>query len=96
MYNPIRFVLTIYQQFSYMINGSHVQRLLVHVHMYTMYFLLVVLVLGKDVIRLCSYRVRSEGSYIDFLLQNVNLYTKKLRLSLLTTFTKSRDKWGRT
>ena len=33
---------------------------------------------------------------VDFLLQNVNLYTKKLRLSLLTTFTKSRDKWGRT
>ena len=46
-----------------MINGSHVQRLLVHVHMYIMYFLSVVLVLGKDVIRLCSYRVKSEGSY---------------------------------
>ena len=47
-----------------MINGSHVHRLLVHVHMYIMYFLSVVLVLGKDVIRLCSYRVKSEGSHI--------------------------------
>ena len=51
-----------------MINGSHVQRLLVHVHMYTIYFLSVVLVLGKDVVRLCSYRVKSEGSY--------NMYNK--------------------
>ena len=33
------------------------------VHMYTMYYLSVVLVLCKDVIRLCSYRVKGEGSY---------------------------------
>ena len=46
-----------------MTNGSHVHRLLLHVHMYIMYFLSVVLVLDKDVIRLCSYRVKSEGSY---------------------------------
>ena len=50
----------------YMINGSHVHRLLVHVHMYIMYFLSVVLVLGKDVIRLCSYRVKSEGSHNSY------------------------------
>ena len=48
-----------------MINGSHVHRLLIHVHMYIMYYLTVVLVLGKDVIRLCSYRVKSEGSHIS-------------------------------
>ena len=49
----------------YRFTGSHVQRILVHVHMYTMYYLSVVLVLCKDVIRLCSYRVKSEGSYIS-------------------------------
>ena len=81
MYNPNKFVLIIQQQFwawicisncrhistisLYIITGSHVQRLLVHVHMYTMYYLSVVLVLCKDVIRLCSYRVKSEGSYIS-------------------------------
>ena len=37
---------------------SHVQRMLVHVPMYTMYYLSVVLVLHKDVVRLCSYRVK--------------------------------------
>ena len=49
-----------------MITGSHVQRLLVHVHMYTMYYLSVVLVLHKDVVRLCSYRVKGGGSYRKF------------------------------
>ena len=49
----------------YRFTGSHVQRVLVHVHMYTMYYLSVVLVLRKDVIRLCSYRVKGGGSYIS-------------------------------
>ena len=40
----------------YRFTSSHVQRVLVHVPMYTMYYLSVVLVLGKDVARLCSYR----------------------------------------
>ena len=47
----------------YKITGSHVQRLPVHVHMYTMYYLSVVLVLHKDVVCLCSYRVKGGGSY---------------------------------
>ena len=40
----------------YRFTSSHVQRVLVHVPMYTMYYLSVVLVLDKDVARLCSYR----------------------------------------
>ena len=47
----------------YRFTCSHVQRMLVHVPMYTMYYLSVVLVLHKDVVRLCSYRVKGGGSY---------------------------------
>jgi len=47
--------------------SSHVQRLLVHVHMYTMYYLLVVLILFKDVARLCSSGVKSGKPYICFM-----------------------------
>ena len=43
--------------------SSHVQRLLVHVHMYTMYYLSVVLILFKDVARLCSSGVKSGKPY---------------------------------
>ena len=45
-----------YTMSLYRFTSSHVQRVLVHVPMYTMYYLSVVLVLGKDVARLCSYR----------------------------------------
>ena len=44
--------------------SSHVQRLLVHVHMYTMYYLSVALVLLKDVTRLCSSGVKSWKPYM--------------------------------
>jgi len=43
--------------------SSHVQGLLVHVHMYTMYYLSVVLILFKDVARLCSSGVKSGKPY---------------------------------
>ena len=45
-----------YTMSLYRFTSSHVQRVLVHVPMYTMYYLSVVLVLDKDVARLCSYR----------------------------------------
>ena len=43
--------------------GSHVQRLLVHVHMYTMYYLSVVLFFLQDVARFCSLGVKGGKPY---------------------------------
>ena len=66
----------------YRFSGSHVQRMLVHVPMYTMYYLSVVIVLHKDVVRLCSYRVKGGGSYnilsptLDILVNSILVISK--------------------
>ena len=58
-----------YTMSLYKFTSSHVQRVLVHVPMYTMYYLSVVLVLDKDVARLCSYRGEEwETLYNDLFL----------------------------
>ena len=60
-----------YTMSLYRFTSSYVQRVLVHVPLYTMYYLSVVLVLDKDVARLCSYRGEEWETLYKGLVQKV-------------------------